>query len=141
MFGWGVKKCQAILILSIFPLLFKTLKIASLGRRGGPQIYFLCDLKPYATFQNPTITPSGRKVSEAEEEEKNAVNSGQHAGAQKINNLMIENKLRNVIQVPQHSTHILYSTKSSPLYTCTVQRVTRFPQLIKADESISLLKG
>ena len=28
---------------------------------------FLCDLKPHSKFQKPTITPSGRKVSEAEE--------------------------------------------------------------------------
>ena len=42
-----------------------------------PPLIFFCDLKPHAKFQNPTITPSGRKVSVGEEErEKNAVNSG-----------------------------------------------------------------
>jgi hypothetical protein len=30
----------------------------------------LCDLKSHAKFQKPTITPSGRKVSEAEEREE-----------------------------------------------------------------------
>ena len=36
-----------------------------------PKCYFLCDLKPHAKFQKPTITPSGRK-----EREQNGVNSG-----------------------------------------------------------------
>ena len=57
-----------------------------MGGRGSPRflftpnLIFLCDLKPHAKFQNPTITPSGRKVSEAErrrkkeEREKNAFN-------------------------------------------------------------------
>jgi hypothetical protein len=35
-----------------------------------------CEIKPHAKFQNPTITPAGRKVTRAEErereEEKNA---------------------------------------------------------------------
>ena len=30
----------------------------------------VCDLKCHAKFQKPTITPSGRKVREAEEEEE-----------------------------------------------------------------------
>ena len=36
------------------------------------------DLKPYTKFRNPTITPSGRKVTRQKEERKrkNAVNSG-----------------------------------------------------------------
>ena len=29
--------------------------------------YFFCDLKPHSKFWNPTITPSGRKVSGGEE--------------------------------------------------------------------------
>ena len=43
---------------------------------------FLGDLKPNAKFQKPMITPSGRKVSEAERKKeerkkgKNTVNSG-----------------------------------------------------------------
>ena len=52
--------------------------------QGGPPIphpqkksYLFCDLKPYAKFQNTTITPSGRKVTRAEtKKEKNAINSG-----------------------------------------------------------------
>ena len=46
------------------------------GGRGGPQYfcynksYFFFDLKPYAKFGNPTITPSGRKVTTSEEREK-----------------------------------------------------------------------
>ena len=31
-----------------------------------PQILFFCDLRPHAKFQNPTITPSGRKVMAGE---------------------------------------------------------------------------
>jgi hypothetical protein len=31
---------------------------------------YFCELKPHAKFQYPTIIPSGRKVSEAEEREK-----------------------------------------------------------------------
>ena len=31
---------------------------------------FFCDLKPHAKFHNPTITPSGRKVSEGGKGEK-----------------------------------------------------------------------
>ena len=40
--------------------------------------YFFCEVKPHAKFQNPTITPSGRKVTSGEEREreKNAINSG-----------------------------------------------------------------
>jgi hypothetical protein len=30
----------------------------------------LCDLKPNAKFENPTINPSGRKVTAAERREK-----------------------------------------------------------------------
>jgi hypothetical protein len=36
----------------------------------------LVDLKPHAKSWNPMITPSGRKVNEREEREKNAVYSG-----------------------------------------------------------------
>jgi hypothetical protein len=53
------------------------------GAGGFPQILFFCNLKPHAKFQKPTVTPSGRKVTEAEERkrkkdkrEKNALNSG-----------------------------------------------------------------
>ena len=35
-----------------------------------PKSYFSCDLKPHAKFQNPTITPSGRKVTRRKEREK-----------------------------------------------------------------------
>ena len=46
-----------------------------MGQVGAPNfVYpksnFFCDLKPHAKFRNTTITPSGRKVSEAEEERK-----------------------------------------------------------------------
>ena len=42
-----------------------------------PKSYFFCELKPHAKFRNPTLTPSGRKVTRAEREKrKNAVNSG-----------------------------------------------------------------
>ena len=34
------------------------------------QILFFCELKPNAKFQNPTINPSGRKVTQGEEEEE-----------------------------------------------------------------------
>ena len=39
-------------------------------------LIFFCDLKPNAKFKNPKITLSGRKVMQAEERDKNAVNSG-----------------------------------------------------------------
>ena len=35
-----------------------------------PKSYFFCDLKPYAKFGNPTITPSGRKVTVGERTKK-----------------------------------------------------------------------
>jgi hypothetical protein len=35
-----------------------------------PKSYFFCDLKPYAKFHNPTITPSGRKVTRQRERKK-----------------------------------------------------------------------
>ena len=42
-----------------------------------PQFYFWGDFKPHAKFGNPTITPSGRKVTTSEDRKrKNAVNSG-----------------------------------------------------------------
>ena len=35
-----------------------------------PQILIFCELKSHAKFQNPTITPSWRKVTQAERERK-----------------------------------------------------------------------
>ena len=35
-----------------------------------PKSYFFCELKPHAKFQNPTISPSGRKVTRRREEER-----------------------------------------------------------------------
>ena len=35
-----------------------------------PKYFFVCDLKPHAKFQNLTITPSGRKVSQWEGEKR-----------------------------------------------------------------------
>ena len=35
----------------------------------NPKFYF-CELKPHAKFQNPAITPSGRKVTQAEERKR-----------------------------------------------------------------------
>jgi hypothetical protein len=32
--------------------------------------YHICDLKPHKKFQNPMITPSGRKVTTGERKEK-----------------------------------------------------------------------
>ena len=46
--------------------------------------------------------------------------------------LYIAKKIRNVIQVPQFLTH---SIKSQPLYTCTVQQLTRDPLEYKTDFS------
>jgi hypothetical protein len=46
------------------------------GGQDGPtnffysKSYLFCNLKPHAKFQNPTITPSGRKVTGAEREKK-----------------------------------------------------------------------
>ena len=50
----------------------KTKKSTPPGAGGVPRIcfhpksYFFCELKPHTKFQNPTITPSGRKVTGAE---------------------------------------------------------------------------
>jgi hypothetical protein len=58
-------------ILRLFRLKKKTIK-----NRGSPKLfshpksYFFWDLKHHAQFQNPTICPSGRKVSEAEKNKK-----------------------------------------------------------------------
>ena len=46
-----------------------------LSYEGGPDEYvvkilFFCDFNPHVKFQNSTITPSGRKVSEAERKKK-----------------------------------------------------------------------
>ena len=46
-------------------LLFSTTKKQSTFC-SHPKSYFCCDLKPQAKFHSPTITSSGRKVSEAE---------------------------------------------------------------------------
>ena len=53
-------------------------KILTPRGKGAPPIFFLtpnlifCNLKPHSKFQNPTITPSGRKASVGEEKrEKN----------------------------------------------------------------------
>ena len=48
--------------------------LAHMSERGGilfnHKSYFLCDLKPHAKFWNPTITPSGRKVTNSEREKE-----------------------------------------------------------------------
>ena len=69
-------------ILNTFHIFRKNKKIDPPGGSGGPptfvypKSYFYCDLKPHGKFQNPTITPSGRKVTGAEREKiKNAINS------------------------------------------------------------------
>ena len=61
-------------------------KIGGGGGLGGvpliffhPKSYFLCDLKPHAKFHNPTITPSGRKVSEAERKKETLSSVTAHA--------------------------------------------------------------
>ena len=36
--------------------------------RHETKSYYFCDLKPHGKFRNPTITPSGRKVAQGEEE-------------------------------------------------------------------------
>jgi hypothetical protein len=58
----------------LFSFVFlKTLTNRPPGGGVGPpnfvhlKSYFICDLKSHAKFYNTTITPSGRKVSEAEE--------------------------------------------------------------------------
>jgi hypothetical protein len=61
--------------------IFFNLKKSNPMGQGGPQLFFhpnlfFCDLKLHAIFQNPTITHSGRKVTQAEREKiNNAVNS------------------------------------------------------------------
>ena len=73
----GVKKIEKFrrfLSLFIFSRK-KNLKIDTPGARVPPffctpNLIFLCDLKPHAKFQNPTITPSGRKVTGSEKKER-----------------------------------------------------------------------
>ena len=66
------RKCFWGGVNKIFLSIFSPLK----GARGGPQkfvspqILFFCDWQPHAKFENPTITPSGRKVTAAERREK-----------------------------------------------------------------------
>ena len=47
-----------------------------------PKSYFFYDLKPHAKFHNPTITPSGRKVTRRREErrEKREKNNTDNSG-------------------------------------------------------------
>jgi hypothetical protein len=43
-----------------------------------PKSFIFCDLNPHAKLQNPTITPSGRKITQRREEgekRNNAVNT------------------------------------------------------------------
>ena len=47
----------------------KKIKIDKWGIPGHPKSYFFGELKPHTKFQNPMIIPSGRKVTQAEEEE------------------------------------------------------------------------
>ena len=57
----------------------------------------VCELGAHAGFQNPTITPSGRKVTRGENEEskkrKNAVNSGHYV----------------LLHAQRQSTHIVWT--------------------------------
>ena len=48
----------------------KELEVLQLPKFVSPQILIFCDLEPNAKFQNPTITPSGRKVMQAERKKK-----------------------------------------------------------------------
>jgi hypothetical protein len=76
----------SLAILGTFCFFKKKLrKLPTLGAGGGAQFFsltqnliFCCELKPHAKFRNPTITPSGRKVTleERRRRRKNAVNSG-----------------------------------------------------------------
>jgi hypothetical protein len=55
-----------------FSFFRKKPKKSTSGGRGPPILfypksYFFCDLKPHAKFWNPTITPSGRKVTRRRE--------------------------------------------------------------------------
>ena len=51
--------------------MLKIIKKLTPREQGGfsqfdlPQLLFLCELKPHAKFQEPMITPSGRKVNKA----------------------------------------------------------------------------
>ena len=60
-------------ILRTFVFFRKNPKKSTPGGQGGPpnlfypKPYFLCDLNPHSKIRNPTITPSGRKVSGGEE--------------------------------------------------------------------------
>ena len=38
-----------------------------------PKSYICRELKPHGKFQNPTITPSGRKVTQGEREEEEKI--------------------------------------------------------------------
>ena len=63
------KTTQTKVVLSCFGLL---VGLWQLGPPNcfSPQILFFCELKPHAKFQNLKITPSVRKVCEAEEERR-----------------------------------------------------------------------
>jgi hypothetical protein len=73
----------------------------------SPQILLLCDSIPHAKFQNQTIAPSGRKVSEALRE-KNAVKSGHLVPLQGT-------------QVAQTNIHIYENAKLLPPHSGNIQ--------------------
>jgi hypothetical protein len=67
--------------------------------RGVPRIcfhtksFFFGELKPNAKFRNPTITPSGRKVTQAERKKsKNAVNCSATAHTSRSNQCICTSK-------------------------------------------------
>ena len=62
-----------------------------------PKSYFLCDLKPHAKFQNPTITPSWRKVSEGKEREEKKLNMTAHASGSDQFMVVYQDILSNVL--------------------------------------------
>ena len=72
------------------------------SRPPSPSYYF-CDLKPHAKLHIPTITPSGRQVTQAERREKmrkNAVNSGHLVSCQCTQAARINNAVNSGHLVP-----------------------------------------
>jgi hypothetical protein len=70
--GWSENYIKANLAQLKLELGLSLAKSTPVGPGGIPEFFlkqnliFLCELKPHANLHNPTITPSGRKVTKAE---------------------------------------------------------------------------
>ena len=101
----------------------KNTKKGPQGATGGPKFiypksYFFCDLELHAKFQNPSTTPSGRKVWGTERKKKRKKNNPKNSG-----HFVPQQRLR--------AAHALCSDQYALKGNIVEQKIQRFTRFIK----------